>query len=40
MNRAINSILNQSKGNNCLLKCGKKLPYKSHEKRSHNSKFS
>ena len=40
MNRAINSIIIQCKVNNTLLKCGKKCPYNSHEKRYSTSKFS
>ena len=31
-NRAINSIVIQSKANNDLLKCGKKCPYRTYEK--------
>ena len=38
--RAINSIVIQSKANNDLLNCGKKCPYKVHEKRSTIAKFS
>ncbi len=38
-NRAVNSIVIQSKANNDLLKCGKKCPYRTHEKRSTTTKF-
>ena len=38
-NRAINSILIQSKANNDLLNCEKKCPYIAYEKRGTTSKF-
>ena len=37
-NRAINSIVIQCKANNGLLNCGKKYPYKVHEKPSSITK--
>ena len=37
-NRAINSIVIQCKANNGLLNCGKKYPYKAHEKPSSITK--
>ena len=37
-NRAINSIVIQCKANNGLLNCGKKCPYKPHEKPSSITK--
>ena len=36
--RAINSIVIQCKANNGLLNCGKKYPYKAHEKPSSITK--
>ena len=37
-NRAINSIVIQCKANNGLLNCGKKCPYRPHEKSSSITK--
>ena len=37
-NRAINQIVIQCKANNGLLNCGKKYPYKAHEKPSSITK--